>query len=145
MLGNRKAEVKPLTGVQFFKWTRSSTLQENVEFGRGNAIKHCVLTYLGDPPQRAEAVTFFNRLKFKMFPRLPIPSFVYDMSQEEAQQYLNEHPIQKQWEILTILTSDQVSDEDLSRLEYLPELRHLKLVSDRTTDLGRKQLPPGRR
>ena len=65
-----------------------------------------------------------------------LPDCIDALPFDEAQRYLNEHPMEEQWSILTILDADPVTDEDLRRLQYIPELNVLKLMTDKITDRG---------
>jgi hypothetical protein len=96
------------------------------------------LTYLDDSPERQEAVQFFRSLRQPscLIPSLSIPEVIRSMSTNAAQEYLDAHPMQEQWSLLSFSERDPVSDDDLVRLQYLPELEVLKVFSNRITDLG---------
>jgi len=102
-------------------------------------------TYLDDSPERQEAIQFFKTSRSTsglfqgtgLFPALKIPEVVDRMSLHAAQEYLDAHPVQEQWSLLTIRQDDgAITDADLIRLRYLPELEHLNVFSSRITDLG---------
>ena len=65
-----------------------------------------------------------------------IPQCCWEMTQEEAQAYLNENPIIRKWESLNIGSSDDVSDNELSCLKYLPELQMVTIRNDNISDDG---------
>jgi hypothetical protein len=88
--------------------------------------------YAEDPPERAEAVQFFQA-PHKLFPEMDLPPAVYQMALPEADAYLRDHPIPKRWSMLTLW--GPVADDDLARLQYLPELEILKIHSD-VSDCG---------
>jgi len=87
-----------------------------------------------------EAVCFFQQHADCLFPSMTIPPEVEKMSVEDANAYLIQHPIQRQWCLLTIGPDDQIQDTDLTRLQYLPEIGQLKIFSDGITDAGVKHL-----
>src|SRR5687767_12469532 len=89
------------------------------------------LTYLDGSPERQEAVQFFRRLRQPscLFPALNIPEVIRSMSTDAAQQYLDAHPMQEQWSLLSFSEKDLISDDDLGRLRYIPEIEVLKVWS----------------
>lgn len=87
--------------------------------------------YVDDSPERQEAVAFFQA-PHRLFPAMDLPPAVDKLPLADANLYLREHPIPKLWSLLTIL--GPVADDDLARLQYLPELEILKIhshISDR--------------
>jgi hypothetical protein len=64
---------------------------------------------------------------------MDLPPAVHKMSQTNADAYLRGHPIPKRWSMLAIW--GPVADDDLARLQYLPELEILKIHSD-VSDFG---------
>jgi hypothetical protein len=93
------------------------------------------ITYLDDSEERAEAVRFFGRA---LFPALNIPRITYSMSEHDAQAYFDDHPMQRQWSMLTLHPEWDVSfeDDDLYRLEFFPELERLHSHANHLTDRG---------
>jgi len=92
------------------------------------------ITYLDDSEERAEAVLFFGQ---SLFPALSIPKVTYSMSARDAQAYLDDHPTQRRWLMLTL--DDRTLpfvDADLYRLEFLPELERLHVHTNHLTDRG---------
>jgi hypothetical protein len=86
-----------------------------------------IVTFEDDSPERAEAVRFFRRLRRPMFPAMNLPEEIDHLSQEDAQRYLDANPFQQQWSSLRILPEDCVTDDDLARLRFVPELEHVSL------------------
>ncbi|APR82643.1 Hypothetical protein A7982_07992 [Minicystis rosea] len=60
------------------------------------------------------------------------------MPVDEANDYLRGHPVQEQWDGLTLVGA--IVDSDLSRLEHVRELRRLWLVGSNVSDRGMKHL-----
>jgi hypothetical protein len=98
------------------------------------------VTYGDDTPERAEAVAFFAATERGLFPAMNLPSVIDDLPRSDAQAYLDQHPIQEQWSMLTIGQNDNVSDDDLSRLQHISELDTLKLCCGTLTDAGLQHL-----
>lgn len=90
-------------------------------------MRDFIVTFEDDPPERAEAVRFFQRLQRPILPATDLPDLIDHLSQQEAQRYLDANPIQQRWALLRILPDDGVTDEDLERLAFIPELEHLCL------------------
>jgi hypothetical protein len=88
-----------------------------------------IVTFEDDPPERAEAVRFFQRLRRPIFPAMNLPDVIDRLSLEEAQRYLDANPLQQRWSLLRILPEDGVMDDDLSRLQFISELDHLSLYN----------------
>lgn len=123
---------------QFTQTTTSGT--ERTE--RGYTI-----TYFDDPPERAEAVSFLaakaahDKCAYRrLLPEISIPTEVEAMSPEAAQAYLDSHPMQQRWEFLNIDHRDLVFDDDLARLQYLPEIKCVQIMSSRITNAGVRHL-----
>src|SRR5689334_15324369 len=94
----------------------------------GNGPKRdFVVTFEDDPPERAEAVRFFRRLRHPIFPAMNLPDLIDRLSLEDAQRYLDANPFQQRWSTLRIVPEDGVTDDDLTRLQFIPELEHLFL------------------
>lgn len=94
------------------------------------------VTYLDDPPERREAVAFFQEFDDGLFPAIDLPSCIDDLPFDQAQKYLDEHPMQERWSMLTITEGDPICDEDLARLQYLPELEIVKIYTSKISDCG---------
>src|SRR6516164_6818703 len=88
----------------------------------GAVWREYTVVFRDDPPERAEAVRFFQEHADSLFPDMSTPPEVNEMPIEEANAYLRRHPIKEQWFQLTIGRKNPVRDEDLSRLRYLPEI-----------------------
>jgi hypothetical protein len=114
--------------------------EERIMVTRGAVRREYLVTYRDDPPERAEAVSFFQKHASSLFPSMAIPAAVKEMPIEEANAHLRRHPIQEQWNLLTITGENPIYDDDLSWLKYLPEITQVKIVSDRITDAGVKHL-----
>lgn len=102
--------------------------------------RELTVTFSDDSPLRAEAVAFFQKLERGLFPAMNLPEVIDNLSLSDAQRYLDEHPIQEQWSILTIEHGDNVNDDDLARLEFIPEIDTLKITSGNITDDGLRHL-----
>ncbi len=106
----------------------------------GGISREYLVVYQDDPPERKEAVEFFKEHGDRLFPSMAIPSEVEKMPIEKANAYLRRHPIQEQWNLLTIGQQSPIQDGDLARLRYLPEINEVKIRSDRITDAGLRHL-----
>ncbi len=98
------------------------------------------ITFVDDDPPRAEAVAFFQNTERRLFPAMNLPEIIDGLSLADAQYYLDTHPMQQQWSILTIGHDDNVMDDDLARLEHIREIDVLKIHSSRITDAGLRHL-----
>ena len=54
-----------------------------------------------------------------------LPAEIDRLSPEDPQRYLDANPSQQRWSTLRILPEDGVTDDDLTRLQFIPELEHL--------------------
>ena len=90
-------------------------------------MRELIVTYEDDPPERAEAVQFFLQLRHPIFPAMNLPDVIDHLSPEDMQRYLDANPFQQRWSTLRILPEDGVTDDDLTRLQFIPELEHLFL------------------
>jgi hypothetical protein len=94
------------------------------------------ITHLDDLPERAEAVSLFQKFEHGLFPAMNLPGVIDDMTLADAQMYLDDHPFQEQWSILTITNADEVTDDDLAWLRHIPEINVLKIGTSKITDRG---------
>lgn len=62
------------------------------------------------------------------------------MSPENAQAYLDSHPMHQRWQMLNVVQTDLICDDDLARLRHIPEIEYAKIISSRITDRGVKHL-----
>jgi hypothetical protein len=94
--------------------------------------------YLDDPPERVEAVTFFEQFGECpwLFPKMNVPEFLHALPIQEANEYLRQHPVEEQYSSLVSWGGELIRDDDLRRLEYFPELEIVRLHSDNITDAG---------
>ena len=106
------------------------------EFGGRLDHKRCFVSYFDDAPERADAVAFFKGVKVALFPQIPFPREYASMPQEIVQQYLDAHPLPHLWDSLSIYRENIVCDEDLSRLQYIPEIVSVKIMTDSIGDVG---------
>ena len=92
------------------------------------------VTYTDDSEERAEAVRFFGK---GLFPATSLPERINRMSEEAGQKFLDDHPMQQRWQMLT-LDNQRFSfeDDDLRRLQFIPELEHLHSHATHLTDRG---------
>lgn len=91
------------------------------------------VTYVDDSEERAEAIAFFGE---SLFPALDLPESLDRMSEHDAQEFLDAHPIQRRWHMLTLDNKLTFVDDDLQRLEHFPELEHLHSHANHLTDRG---------
>jgi len=99
------------------------------------------VVFQDDPPERAEAVRFFQDLTdCRLYPSAAIPLELEKMPIGEANAHLRQHPIQRLWSLLTIGHQSPNRDSDLARLRHLPEIGHIQIFSDQITDVGVKHL-----
>jgi len=113
---------------------RQSTIK--VSWGRDGIkiVREYRVTYTDDSEERTEAVRFFGKA---LFPASQIPKCTYGMSAKEAQMFLDEHPMQQQWQMLILdPRSGNFQDDDLHRLQYFPELEILQSRAEQITDRG---------
>ena len=78
---------------------------------------------------RSEPVRFFQRLRRPIFPATNLPDAIVHLSLEEelAIGISTRIPSSRDGATLHILPEDDVTDADLSRLRFIPELEHLIL------------------
>ena len=117
--------------------TRQTTIARTVGDG---PKREFTITYLDDHPARAEAVAFFQTLDRGLFPAMNLPEIIDGLTHAEAQRHLDNNPLQEQWSILTIGHDENVADDDLARLEHIPEIDVLKIYSSSITDTGFQHL-----
>jgi len=105
------------------------------------------LTLLDDPPERHEAVSFLTakvanqKSKYRrLLPKVDLPPEVKGMCLDEAQAYLDAHPVRQCWESLTISHEDLIFDDDLARLQHIPEIERVTIRSSRITNRGIRHL-----
>ena len=106
----------------------------------GSIKREYLVVYRDDPPERAEAVHFFQEHAASLFPSMEIPLEVEEMPIKDANAYLRRHPIQEKWTLLTVSGENPIHDDDLARLQHLSEIRHVKIFSNKITDAGVKHL-----
>ncbi|HYT87588.1 MAG TPA: leucine-rich repeat domain-containing protein [Gemmataceae bacterium] len=114
--------------------------EQQITVTRGTVRREYVVVYRDDPPERHEAVQFFQKHADCLFPDMAVPPEVAAMPIKEANAYLRRHPVQERWSLLTIGRQDPIRDADLARLRHLPEISHVKIFSDQITDAGVKHL-----
>lgn len=91
------------------------------------------VTYSDDSDERMDAVSFFGK---GLFPALDIPDSLDQMSEQAAQEYLDAHPLQRQWSMLTLDHRVAFADDDLYRLRHLPELERIHSHANHLSDRG---------
>ncbi len=113
---------------------RESTLKTSWERNGKKIEREYRITYLDDSEERSEAVRFFGPA---LLPAMSIPRITYNMSESEAQTYFDDHPMQRQWSMLTLHEREVTfEDSDLYRLEFFPELERLHSHASHLTDRG---------
>jgi len=124
-----------------FTFTRTTTR------GDKRTERAYTITYLDDPPERREAISFLAAKSpgqkpayRRLLPQVDLPREVEAMSPEEAQVYLDSHPMEQRWASLIIRHEDIIFDEDLARLRHVPEIQHVTITSSRITDRGVRHL-----
>jgi hypothetical protein len=110
-----------------------------VTLRNGERWRQCVLrtTCDDDPPERAEAVAFFNHER--LFPDIHKFHHVLridELSLDDAQAYLDAHPIRVPWKRLRLEKHATLKDDDLERLKYVPELEEVDILTDQISDDG---------
>lgn len=117
-----------------------------IEVDEGGERRRHVVWYADPSPERAEAVRFFEGLRYPaprggsayaLFPDLSLPPQVYSMTLDEANDYLRAQPIPQLYSSLTVPTP--IADDDLARVRFLPELTHLMLRFD-VSDAGMRHV-----
>lgn len=114
--------------------------EQPITVTQGGVKREYRVVYRDDPPQRAEAVRFFQEHAACLFPSMAVPVEVEEMPLEEANAYLRRHPLPEEWDLLRIAGENPIHDDDLARLRHLPEIRQVKISSNRITDNGVKHL-----
>jgi hypothetical protein len=94
---------------------------------------------IDDPPDRQEAVTFFQLNSTTFIPEIRLPPSIESMSIDQANELLRHHPIQKEWVLLRVGHADPIRDNDLRRLRFVPELRNVR-ISAPISDEGVRHL-----
>lgn len=116
---------------------RSSTIKKSwetkCELGTQRHSREYCVTYLDDSVERAEAVQFFRE---GLSPSMNLPESIDELSADEAQRYLDEHPLEEKWSMLTLDERCAFEDDDLFRLGFLPELERLHSHAPHLTDRG---------
>jgi len=80
--------------------------EQTITVTRGSVRREYLVVYRDDPPERAEAVRFFQEHADSLFPSMAIPPEVEEMPIQEANAYLRRHRIQEQWDLLTVAGED---------------------------------------
>ena len=97
--------------------------------------------YQDDPPEREEAIRFFEKLAdCCLLPRMNLPPEIERMSVEEANAYLREHPFQEEWSMLNIGRQSPITDSELAP-SPAPPLRSSGGVN-RPEAVQRSAVPP---
>ncbi|QEL17432.1 hypothetical protein [Limnoglobus roseus] len=93
---------------------------------------------LDDPPERTEAVNFFETVGEIpwLHSAINLPEFLHGLPIEEANEYLSHHPIREEYSCLVLWEGELIHDDDLRCIEHLPELEIVRLHSDNITDAG---------
>ena len=115
--------------------------------GTQSADRVYTLTYVDDPPERQEAISFLGAKSpnqkseyRRLLPAINLPKEVEGMTAEAGQAYLDAHPMQQFWASLNIDHEDVIYDDDLRRLRFLPEIQRVKIMSSRITNAGVRHL-----
>ncbi|WP_437295321.1 hypothetical protein [Sorangium sp. So ce426] len=111
--------------------------QKKIEVTHDGVRRTYIMWYADDPPARREAIAFFRTVG-DLFPAMNIPREVEEMPVDEATKYLRNHPIQEQWEGLTLVGT--IEDRDLVRLQHIRELRRVWVLNGNVSDQGMKHL-----
>jgi len=114
--------------------------EQRVTVTRNGVSRDYLVVYREAPPERAEAVHFFQTHADRLLPGSAIPTAVEHMPLGDANAYLRKHPIEEQWSLLSIRQDNAIRDEDLARLRHVPELEHVKISSSEITDAGVRYL-----
>lgn len=96
--------------------------------------------YTDDSRERLEAVRFFRKSAACLFPAMGLPAEVEGMPFRKANDYLRQHPFQERWSLLSIKQGNPICDNDLLRLQYLPELQAVHVFRADISDEGVKCL-----
>jgi hypothetical protein len=112
--------------------------QTEVRVKQRGVVRVYQVWYADDPPARAEAVDYFQSLgKWPWLSGSALPRSLDSMPIEEANAWLRDHPLPDlhDW-LVSADGGEQVRDDDLQRLEHLPELTYVELKLDHLTDAG---------
>jgi Leucine-rich repeat (LRR) protein len=100
----------------------------------GAPTRELTLTYCDDPPERSEAVAFFQQLERGLTPVIALPDVIRELPLDEVQPYLDEHPTLQEWTRLEIRNNDAITDDDLAGLAHISEIQSLKIASNSITN-----------
>jgi len=101
--------------------------------------EYCVF-YEEDPPERIEAIRFFNSHGARVYCEMNIPPEIQIIPIDQANEYLRQNPVRRQWDGLYFSGANEIGDADLDRLRHLPDLIRLKIFSRKISDEGVKHL-----
>ncbi len=96
------------------------------------------VTYADESPERREAIAFFENLDDRLWlmPEMDLPEFLHALPIEEANLYLQHNPLLQGYSGLVVWDGDLIDNDDLRRLQFLPELESVQMESDAITDEG---------
>jgi hypothetical protein len=134
--------VRPAASARGFKKDNDMPRESEIHHTQGGQTRVYHVVYADDPPERAEAVAFFGRLggHSGLFPRMDVPEVVRTLPIEDANALLRRNPMPERFSGLFVEGGTLIRDEDLRRLEYLPELERVHLRADSITDAGVRHL-----
>jgi hypothetical protein len=105
-------------------------------FIRGTDKREFTVHFTEDAPERAEAVEFFRVREGHLYSVCPVTNRVWAMSVADANAYFAANPGPQLYESLYLNKDANITDEDLARLTYIPELIRFRIFSNRITDTG---------
>ncbi len=114
--------------------------EQKLTVNRGSERREYLVVFREDPPDRAEAVRFFQKHADSLLPDMALSAAVEGLPIEQANAFLRRHPIEERWCWLTIGSANPITDDDLARLWHLPEITCVKIFSDQVTDAGVRHL-----
>jgi hypothetical protein len=103
----------------------------------GDDKRDFVVHYTDDPPERSEAVRFFEDGQYgHLFADSVVTDDLWSLPIDAANAFLAAHPVRQTFDALFVTGTADVCDDDLARLVQLPELRRCHLFSRNVTDFG---------
>ena len=91
------------------------------------------VTLLDDSQERTNAINFFENQATRFFRSLDLPAVIDSMSHVDAQAYLDANPQLNAYNIIHVRLP-RVTNCDLERLQYVPELTRIYLFGDFDND-----------
>lgn len=106
---------------------------------KGESRRVYNFVHIDPPPDRKEAVDFFENHGI-LHSGYKITPEIQSMPIDQANDFLRQHPTIEQWTSLMIKGDAKINDSDLFRLQFLPEIQSVHILSSGITDVGVQHL-----